>query len=288
MFYFFHHYELPVIIQQAHLQQVLLHSRQQNAVAAAAAQQQAANGRGSLAGDNGTGGGNGGDGTGNPPPTQRPHGGNNNNLTEFIRPLMERRGDIILTTMRRFMYGMGWMAPVPIRVVNIGNLRRINLDSIQINPSNYVTPTSQSTAPSVSASATGQSNNTNTTGSGGDGGSGSTISANSKFLPKQRKKIQSDWDLLNYCYCFWAPVVMKDVNSRLPESSMGNFWNLSPRNAIATLKFDYGSHNFVLFLMSWPLFHCSPFLPGLIDQTLQENVLFSLIRLQSHMDHELF
>lgn len=178
MFYFFHHYELPVIIQQAHLQQVLLHSRQQNAVAAAAAQQQAANGRGSLAGDNGTGGGNGGDGTGNPPPTQRPHGGNNNNLTEFIRPLMERRGDIILTTMRRFMYGMGWMAPVPIRVVNIGNLRRINLDSIQINPSNYVTPTSQSTAPSVSASATGQSNNTNTTGSGGDGGSGSTISAN--------------------------------------------------------------------------------------------------------------
>lgn len=126
MFYFFHHYELPVIMQQAQLQQVLLNSRQQNPPPTNAARPAE----------------NDGDPTNTP--NQVPFAGNNNNnLTQLFRPLIEQRGDRILNTMRRFMYSMGWIAPVPMRV-NIRNLRRINLGSIAINPSNYVTTSTTS------------------------------------------------------------------------------------------------------------------------------------------------
>ncbi|XP_055371694.1 homeobox protein 2 [Condylostylus longicornis] len=126
MFYFFHHYELPVIIQQAQLQQVVLISRQNN-------QNQ------TQTNNNGQGGGQAGGGTdGGRTTIQRYQLINNNgNLTELIRPLLERRADII-NTMRRVLLGLGWMAPVPVRM-QIGNLQRINLDSIQIGPVNYGT-----------------------------------------------------------------------------------------------------------------------------------------------------
>ncbi|XP_055915829.1 uncharacterized protein LOC129948807 [Eupeodes corollae] len=121
MFYFFHHYELPVIIQQAQFLIIARNQTGQNAPAGAAGVG-LANRIGLL--------------RNNAPNNQIIRNQiANNMLGGLLRQLFETRAHAI-NTLRRVLFGTGWMAPVRVRV-EIGNLQRINLDSIQINPANF-------------------------------------------------------------------------------------------------------------------------------------------------------
>ncbi|XP_059610028.1 membralin [Phlebotomus argentipes] len=191
MVYFFHHYELPVIIHQAQLQQLLMRSRQQGgqngqqaAAGANAAAAAAANG-------NAQGGGNGaarvvGQAAGEAarrqaePPVNRQNDNNNNNhnfltnVTYLARrlpvPGLRNRDETpVMRTLRNIMANtiLGGLINnnennnnPRIRVVNLGNLQRITLGRIAITPSTVQNETqttgdeaTEETANSSSASA---------------------------------------------------------------------------------------------------------------------------------------
>lgn len=165
MIYFFHHYELPVIIQQTQLQQ-LIRNRQQMAtqngtndgdVNNPQQQQQPTD-----AGNNGTAGGTGGPGGGvNHPGTPLHRNDNNNNPNMFLnmgyllnlnQRVVIRPGDRVLDILtnvrnifsnnfnfRRAPAGGGGVPHLNnnntirrVRLINLRNLRRIDLDGIQI------------------------------------------------------------------------------------------------------------------------------------------------------------
>lgn len=138
MFYFFHHYELPVIIQQAQFLIIARNQTGQNAPAGGAGVG-LANRIGLL--------------RNNAPNNQIIRNQiANNMLGGLLRQLFETRAHAI-NTLRRVLFGTGWMAPVRVRV-EIGNLQRINLDSIQINPANFPL----SVAAAAAAAATNAAN----------------------------------------------------------------------------------------------------------------------------------
>ncbi|KAI8127503.1 Membralin [Lucilia cuprina] len=65
-----------------------------------------------------------------------------------------------LGVIRRALFARGWRQPIRVRIQTAGNLQRINLGSIQINPENLarVSPTT----PTSTTAATGAANTTNT------------------------------------------------------------------------------------------------------------------------------
>lgn len=170
MIYFFHHYELPVIMQQAHLQQILLRSRQQQAE-----QQLNPNQPGTANSTNPvppapTAG------TGIaaidpllltvPVPTQNNDNNNNQNLLLNHRwdnyyinqrmPVLRNRALNLAINLRNFLadnvFGVGIVnnnnnnngnvnvAHRRVRMINLRNLQQINLGSIQIIPTVTVQP----------------------------------------------------------------------------------------------------------------------------------------------------
>ncbi|XP_055858668.1 uncharacterized protein LOC129921057 [Episyrphus balteatus] len=147
MFYFFHHYELPVIIQQAQFLIIARNQTGQNAPAGAAGVG-LANRIGLL--------------RNNAPNNQIIRNQiANNMLGGLLRQLFETRAHAI-NTLRRVLFGTGWMAPVRVRV-EIGNLQRINLDSIQINPANFPLSTAAAAAAAANAPLTDHNRRIETT-----------------------------------------------------------------------------------------------------------------------------
>lgn len=147
MFYFFHHYELPVIIQQAQFLIIARNQTGQNAPAGGAATVGGLANRIGLLRNNA-------------PNNQIIRNQiANNMLGGLLRQLFETRAHAI-NTLRRVLFGTGWMAPVRVRV-EIGNLQRINLDSIQINPANF--PLSTANVAAANALLTDQNRSTDAT-----------------------------------------------------------------------------------------------------------------------------
>ncbi|XP_061401664.1 membralin [Musca vetustissima] len=195
MLYFFHHYELPVIMQQA---QVLILTRNQNNGGGGAGimQQQPQQQQGQQM--NRPGGGGGGGAAGGQPQQQQqqqpgtfaanrifrlvplpqqqqqqqqqqPHQLNGQMQPQqlpFVGGLLQHyAGQNVggaLGMIRSALSARGWRQPlVRVRIQTTGNLQRINLGSIQINPENLArapagatTPTSTSEVTSSSSSST--------------------------------------------------------------------------------------------------------------------------------------
>ncbi|TMW52513.1 hypothetical protein DOY81_002414 [Sarcophaga bullata] len=84
-----------------------------------------------------------------------------------------------LGMIRRALFARGWRQPIRVRIHTAGNLQRINLGSIQINPENLAraSPTSTTTETEVTSSTTTASSSTNTTNS-----SASTLTTNANTV----------------------------------------------------------------------------------------------------------
>ncbi|KAM7341757.1 membralin isoform 2-T4 [Cochliomyia hominivorax] len=203
MLYFFHHYELPVIMQQA---QVLILNRNQNdgggggggagvggggganIVAGIIQQQQPLQGNNNNRNGQQQQGtfvanrifrlvplqqqqqhGGGGGGGGNAAGQQAVVGGQGNGQVDglqmppqqlpFVGGLLQHyAGQNVggaLGMIRRALFARGWRQPIRVRIQTAGNLQRINLGSIQINPENLarVSPTATPTAAATTATA---------------------------------------------------------------------------------------------------------------------------------------
>ncbi|XP_054089306.1 uncharacterized protein LOC105214524 isoform X2 [Zeugodacus cucurbitae] len=174
MFYFFHRYELPVIIQQA---QILIITNNQNVAGNGAQQQQ----QQQLPGQ------------GRPATIlmgrlfRRPAAAQqqqqqqqqqrqflealrNQALIPYVGGLLQRRGGAV-ETLRRTLLQRGWTGPPRVRV-QIANLQRINLRSIQINPANLDAIARASDAAGGEAVAGGAAAASTTVNVGGDGSAG--------------------------------------------------------------------------------------------------------------------
>uniref|UniRef100_A0A1I8PZP7 Membralin n=1 Tax=Stomoxys calcitrans TaxID=35570 RepID=A0A1I8PZP7_STOCA len=220
MLYFFHHYELPVIMQQA---QVLILTRNQNdgggggnVVAGNGQQQQPQQQQGQNRAAAGGGGGGVGVGGGVQPGQQQRqagtfvanrifrlvplpqhqqhlqggqqqgHGGQGLQVQPqqlpFVGGLLQHyAGQNVggaLGMIRRALFARGWrQPPIHVRIQTTGNLQRINLGSIQINPENLArvpgtpspSPSSTTTMTSAPSTANNASSSTTATADGGGG-----------------------------------------------------------------------------------------------------------------------
>ncbi|XP_053962711.1 uncharacterized protein LOC128866199 [Anastrepha ludens] len=151
MFYFFHRYELPVIIQQA---QILIITNNQNVAGNGPQQQQQLQGQGRPAAIL----------MGRlfrrPAQQQQQHQQlidalRNQRQIPFVGGLLQRRVGAV-DTLRRTLLQRGWIGAPRVRV-QIANLQRINLRSIQINPANLGAATAA--ADSTGEAATGGAGN---------------------------------------------------------------------------------------------------------------------------------
>lgn len=196
MLYFFHHYELPVIMQQA---QVLILTRNQNdgngaggnivaGIIQQQQQQQQRQQQGQANRNIGVVGGDVGQQQGTfvanrifrlvplqqQMPQQQQHGGAAGQQggqgggahvdgqqmqpqqLPFVGGLLQHyAGQNVggaLGMIRRALFARGWRQPIRVRIQTAGNLQRINLGSIQINPENLarVSPTPTPTATAAS------------------------------------------------------------------------------------------------------------------------------------------
>lgn len=178
MVFFFHHYELPVIMQQAQLQQLLIRSRQ-------SAQQQRQRPAANVSPTTNTQTQTDQQATANagPPPSSAsaamPNNDNNNNtrgnFLTITRTFINQRTQMPIAAInRRLFNSIGALRNIlrngvaynivninnnqRLRMINLDNLRQINLGSIQISPTTTPMPSNASGGIGGGGSGTGNSN----------------------------------------------------------------------------------------------------------------------------------
>uniref|UniRef100_A0A7G3A9M4 Putative conserved plasma membrane protein n=1 Tax=Lutzomyia longipalpis TaxID=7200 RepID=A0A7G3A9M4_LUTLO len=209
MVYFFHHYELPVIIHQAQLQQLLMRSRQQNAPNGQQGNQGGANAataNANVQGANNAPRAAGVDARRATEGRNRPQNDNNNNNHNFLTnvtylarrlpvPGLRNREDTpLMRTVRNLVANSilgGFINNNEnnnnprIRVVNLGNLQRITLGRIAITPTTVQSET-QTTGEGASGATEEDTRSTTTSSSDTPADSGGASSGGGSMSNFQR------------------------------------------------------------------------------------------------------